>query len=338
MTSSAAVRVGVLILAGIALTVGFIWFFGGRSIGHPAVYESYFSESVQGLEAGAAVKYRGVTLGRVTDLGLVSAEYDSDKSADLDLIGYRQVFVRYEIDRAKLGQVPDIATAVGLGLRARLAAQGITGLSYLELDFVDAARYPAKRPPWTPKDPYIPSMPSTLTQVQDAAQEVLGKLNTVDFAALSSGLTQLVQDLRNELTSGGAHQALAETQTLLLTLHDAIVAADLPGLSAEARRSMQALRETVQSEDVKRLLASGAQSADRLARVVAQLPPLIAALQATAQRADNGTADAQQALVPLLRDMQATAQNLREVTEALRRAPAQVLLAPPPPRTGEAGR
>ena len=125
---------------------------------------------------------------------------------------------------------------------------------------------------------------------------------------------------------------------MLHTLNDAIQAADLPGLSAEARRSLQAVRATIQSEDVKRLLASGAQSADRLARAIAQLPPLIAALQATAQRADNGTADAQQALVPLLRDMQATTQNLREVTEALRRAPAQVLLASPPPRSGEAGR
>jgi hypothetical protein len=33
--------------------------------------------------------------------------------------------------------------------------------------------------------------------------------------------------------------------------------------------------------------------------------------------------------------MQAAAQNLREITEALRQAPAQVLLAPPPPRSSE---
>jgi ABC-type transporter Mla subunit MlaD len=86
---------------------------------------------------------------------------------------------------------------------------------------------------------------------------------------------------------------------------------------------------------MKRLLAGGAQSADRLARAAAQLPPLIAALQATTQRADGGVADLQRALVPLLRDMQAAAQNLREITEALRQAPAQVLLAPPPPRSSE---
>ncbi|MGA3403158.1 MAG: MlaD family protein [Acetobacteraceae bacterium] len=334
-TSGAATRVGLLILVGIALTLGFVWFLGGWTVGHAARCESYFNESVQGLEVGAEVKYRGVTLGRVTEIGLVSTEYDAGQKLAVTWASYRQVFVRYELDRAGMGQMPDTATMVHLGLRARLAAQGITGLSYIELDFVDPARYPEESPPWRPKAAYIPSVPSTLTQVQDAAQQVLAKLNTVDFAALATSLTQLVQDLREELTSGGAHAALEQTQELLRTLHDAVQAADLPGLSAEWRRTALAVRDTVQGEDMKRLLAGGAQSADRLARAAAQLPPLIAALQATTQRADGGVADLQRALVPLLRDMQAAAQNLREITEALRQAPAQVLLAPPPPRSSE---
>lgn len=328
-------RVGLLLVAGLALALGFGWFFGGQTIGHAAVLESYFSESVQGLEVGAAVKYRGVTLGRVTDIGLVSAEYEIGRTPDLDLAAYREVFVRYDVDRGKLGPVPDTTTAVRLGLRARLASQGITGLSYIELDFTDPARYPPEHLLWTPKADVIPTIPSTLAQVQNAAQQVLARLNTVDFAALSGSLNQLVQDLHAELTSGDTHQALQQTQALVHTLQEAVQAADLPALSAELRRSAQTVRELVQSNDVKRLLDGGAQSVDRLARAMSQLPPLIAALQTTVQRAGNGTADTQQALVPLLRDMQATAQNLREVTEALRGAPAQVLLGQPPPRVVE---
>jgi ABC-type transporter Mla subunit MlaD len=328
----AALRVGLLIIGGIALTVGFVWFFGGRSIGHATVYESYFTESVQGLEVGAAVKYRGVTLGRVTEIGVVSAEYDTGQPAEVDMSTYRQVFVRYEIDRAKLGHVPDTETAVKLGLRARLASQGITGLSYIELDFVDPARYPAQPPPWQPKADYIPSIPSTLAQVQDAAQQVLQKLNTVDLAALTASVTGVLQDLHEELTSGDVHAVLHQTERLLGGLNDAVQRADLPGLSAEFRRAAGAVQAAAQGNDTKRLLAGGAQSADRLARAAAQLPPLIAALQSTVQRTDSGIADIQTALVPLLRDLQATAQNLREVTEALRQAPAQVLLAAPPPR------
>ena len=60
-------------------------------------------------------------------------------------------------------------------------------------------------------------------------------------------------------------------------------------------------------------------------------------MQATAQRAGNGTSDLEQGLVPLLRDMQATAQNLREMSESLRRYPAQVF-GQPPPRGAEPAR
>jgi ABC-type transporter Mla subunit MlaD len=338
MAAGAPLRVGALIAGGLALMVAFVWFFGARTIGHAVVYESYFTESVQGLEVGAAVKYRGVTVGRVTDIGLVSPEYEPGEQLELDRPSYRQVFVRYELDSARLGKTPDTETVVRVGLRARLAAQGITGLSYIELDFVDPARYPAQLPPWRPKAAFIPSMPSTLAQVQDAAQQVLARLNTVDFVALSGALTQLLIELRGELISGDAHQALVGTQGLLHTMRTAVQAADLPALTAELRRTSQATREVVQGEDMKRLLAGSARAADRLARVTAQLPALIAALQTTVQRADAGTADAQQALVPLLRDLRTSAQNLREMTAALRQAPGQILLAAPPPRASEPAR
>ena len=106
---------------------------------------------MQGLEIGAPVKYRGVTIGRVTDIGLVSAEYGGGQPIDVERSTYRLVFVRYEVDTTKIGQMPDTARPWQLGLRARLASQGITGLSYLELDFVDPARYPALDVPWQPK-------------------------------------------------------------------------------------------------------------------------------------------------------------------------------------------
>ena len=56
-------RVGLLILAGIALAVGFVMFFtAGRLNRHSEIFETYFRESVQGLDVGAPVRYRGVDL------------------------------------------------------------------------------------------------------------------------------------------------------------------------------------------------------------------------------------------------------------------------------------
>jgi ABC-type transporter Mla subunit MlaD len=326
-------RVGLLIVGGVVLLVAMIWFLTGNQIGGGTVFESYFSESVQGLEVGAAVKYRGVTIGRVADMGLVSAEYGGSQPLDVTSITYRLVFVRFVVDTAKIGKVPDVQQAISVGLRTRLASQGITGLSYLELDFVSPERYPALVVPWQPKATYIPSMPSTFSQVQDAAQQVLAKLNRLDFEKLGTDLDALLVDLRSALGQGDVHQTLQEATNLLRSTRDAVNAADLPGLSADIRQTSVALRGTLQGEQLRKLIDNASLAADRLATATAKLPALIASVQATAQRAGNGTADLEQGLIPLLRDMQATAGNLREMSDSLRRYPAQVFGQPPPRST-----
>jgi ABC-type transporter Mla subunit MlaD len=330
-------RVGVLILAGIALLLGLLWFIGGNSFRSGTVYESYFSESVQGLEVGAPVKYRGVTVGRVTDLGLVNAEYGTGMPLDFQHSTSRLVFARFEVDTRRIGQVPDTTAAVALGFRARLASQGLTGLAYLELDFVDPKEYPPLQVPWQPEAEYIPSMPSTLSQVQVAAEHLLDKLNHTDIDQLADQASGLLKDLRADIATGDVHTTLSEATALLRATHDAVTAADVPGLMADIRQTSASLRDTVQGEKVQALLSNAGVAAARLADAAAKLPPLIAALQVTTTRIGNGTADVEQGVIPVLRDVQASAQNLRELSDMLRQYPAGALSGPPP-RNGGASR
>lgn len=326
-------RVGVMIIAGVALLLALLWFIGGNRFQKGTLYESYFSESVQGLEAGAPVKYRGVTVGRVTNLGLVTAEYGAGMPLDFQHSTSRLVFVRFELDTSKIGRVPDTETAVSLGLRARLASQGLTGLTYLELDFVDPKQYPALQVPWQPEAEYIPSMPSTLSQVQIAAEHLLDKLNAMDLDQLAHEASGLLKDLRADIATGDVHTTLTEATALLRTTNQAVQAADLPGLTADIQRTSTALRDTVQGEKVQTLLSNASVAAARLAEASARLPPLIASLQTTTQRIGNSTADVEQGLIPVLRDVQAASQNLRELTDLLRRYPGGVFSAPPPRST-----
>jgi ABC-type transporter Mla subunit MlaD len=295
---------------------------------------------VEGLEVGAPVKYRGVTVGRVIETGLVTAEYGTHNlPMELDQQTYRLVFVRFVVDPARIGlpaaQVSDPTAAVQFGLRVRLASQGITGLTYAELDFVDPEKYPALDVPWTPRDPYIPSMPSTLLELKNQATEFLAKLNRLDLDGVIASLTGLVGDVRGNLDHGDLHLTLARSAELLRTVNDAVRAADLPGLTADLRHTSEALRAVAADPDLHRTLANAAVATDHLAAASARLGPLIAVLQATAGRVGNGTADLQQALLPILRDAEAAAANLRDTTEELRRYPPQFLLATPPPHMQE---
>ena len=303
---AAALRVGALLLAGGAAVIGLVLFLSGNKVRNGQRFESYFQESVQGLDVGAAVKFRGVSLGEVTQIGLVSVLYPkAEPTQSSGAIGQRSlqlVVVRYTIDPQKAGTVMDPDRAAQLGLRARLASQGITGLAYVELDFVNPARFPAGLVPWTPQDRLLPSMPSTITQVQDAGQALLAKLQAFDFGALNASVEHALTELDRQVTS-----------------------ADLPGLTAELKATAQALRATVQGRPVQDMVAAARLAALRLTVLIDQL-------QRTTARADDGIADLQQRLEPLLRDAAVTAANLRQTSETLRRDPASLLLAAPPPR------
>lgn len=331
---AAALRVGLLILAALGLGFGLMLFLTRNRISAGDHYETYFAESVQGLDVGAPVKFRGVTLGQVTRIGLVSAEYGAGPPAEMRASTYQLVFVRYVIDPARLGQVPSAEAAIREGLRVRLASQGLTGVNYLELDFVSPDRYPPLAVPWTPRAPYIPSMPSTISVVQDAARKLLSRFEKVDVDALAGNVGGLVTELRGELRDGDAHRALAGAAELVDELRSELRQADLPALAGQLRGTAADVRAVVRGREMQGLLSNLSLAAARFAGAATQLPPLLTALQATARHADAGSADLEAELGPLLRDVRTAATNLRELSEALRRDPSQVLLGGAPPRSG----
>lgn len=327
-------RVGLLIVLGLGAIIGLAIFLGGDRIRHGMFYETYFSETVQGLEVGAPVKFRGVTLGHVTEIGLVAAEYlKGDMQASTGgKSTSRLVFVRFEVDPKRVGSIPDIQASVANGLRARLASQGITGLSYLELDVVAPYRYPPLDVPWTPNAEYIPSMPSTLMQVQDAAQSILTKLQAIDTEALSNSLIGLLNDLREELAKGDVHATLAGAQTLLDTLNGAVKGADLPALTAELQSTLKGVNGMVNGPQLQQLLANASMASERLAQAAQKIGPLLSTTDTTVKHLDDGRADLLAQLAPILRDARAAVANLRETSEALRGYPAQTFFGGPPPR------
>lgn len=319
---AAFLRVGLLIVAGAAALIALVWFLGGSGIKHGALYETYFSESVQGLEIGVAVRYRGVAVGQVTEIGLVTAEYGDGSDTNIDQATYRLVYVRYLVDAKRVGKVPDTATAVKAGLRAKLASAGLTGVTYIELDFLDPLRNPATPIPWTPRGEYIPSVPTTLSRLEDAVRQTLEQFNHMDLVRIVDNANKVLNDL----------------DRLVVGVEAQVTGADLPGLAADLKQTSLALRTVAQNPDIGRVLSGSAAATEKLTQAIAQIPPLIAAVQGVTRRADGGVADTQQALVPLLRDLLAATANLRDMTDALRRDPAQILTGAPPPRQSGSGR
>lgn len=316
-TSRLYLRVGALIVAGAALMVGFVLFLTAGRFGEQGViFETYLRESVQGLEIGSGVRYRGVAIGRITEISLAGAEYGQGQATAFTG-AFQLVVVRYAVDMTKVGPVPEHAVAMDMGLRTRLASQGLTGLSYLELDFVDSARgQPMPELPWTPRYSFIPSTPSTITAVTSAAEAFIERIGRLDIEGLVNGATLLITDLRGQLGDGDVAVLVREGSATLRTL----------------RETAAALQGIAQSPDLRATLANANAATAELRTALNRLPALIQAMETTVRTARTLSSDTQADLAPILRDLRATTANLRETTEALRRSPGQAIFGGPPER------
>lgn len=316
--------VGLLVLAGAVLLVGFVLFLtADRLRSGDALFETYTRESVQGLEVGSPVRYRGVQIGRVAGIALAAAEYR--RPAGENFAGaFQLVVVRFTVDLARTGDIPSTEGAVAAGLRTRLATQGLTGVTYIELDFVDPDRFPAPSVPWQPIHPVIPNQPSTAAQVQTAAETLLRRLEGVPVEEIVANLNGVLLDIRSRLESPEADALLRESAALLQDLRGQVDQAQIPAAIGELRGAAAGVRGLAEGREVRALLAELTRTTQELRRVAQSLGPTVGRVNAT-------VGDVQADLAPILRDLRAATSNLRETTEALRRSPSQALLGAPPP-------
>ena len=168
--------------------------------------ETYFNESVQGLDIGSKMKYRGVVIGEVTRISFTYVKYEQDKPMTQRK---RYVLVEAQLEPRLVGgrAANDIASPestkieVERGLRVHLAPQGITGTNYLELDYVDPLPAAVLPIDWVPDNIYIPSTPSTVTTFVNAASEIVDRLHRLDIETTLANLNKLLTTATDRVAS-----------------------------------------------------------------------------------------------------------------------------------------
>jgi phospholipid/cholesterol/gamma-HCH transport system substrate-binding protein len=183
-------KLGLFVLLGIGATLGALFWLGARRLrreSFPAV--SYFDESVQGLDVGSPVKFRGVTVGTVSDITVAPDHRHVQVTADM----YVDALVRLGL-RTRAPKQGEEFTAPNW--RVQLASAGITGVRFIQTDFFDPERYPPPQLPFEPPWNYVPSVPSTLKNVEEQAVEIMNRL-----PALADRAKDTLTDVRKTLAS-----------------------------------------------------------------------------------------------------------------------------------------
>lgn len=240
-------KLGFFVLIAILAAIGVTFWIGARRFERDSFKAiSYFDESVQGLEVGSPVKWRGVTVGTVAEITVAPDGRQVQVTSDI----YTDA-----LQRLGLAQPREGGAFIDPNLRMQLASAGITGVRFLQTDFFDPERYPPPAlsfaPPWN----YVPSTRSTLKSVEDSALDILNK-----FPDLEDDARQALVDLRRTLGS-------VDRATAWIQADDGSV----NRLLIELRAASVKLQHTLDEAALGRTAASLRQSADEVKAAATQV-------------------------------------------------------------------
>lgn len=252
------VVIGAFVLSAIALAVvGLLVFGSGQLFRHMTQFVCFFPGTVDGLNVGAPVRFKGVEVGSVKDIRLrLSSEPGAVTSARVSQ-GLR-IPVTIEIDNDRLAdqgaaRVDDraIQRLVELGLRAQLAAQSlVTGLLFVQLDF--RPDIPAEFV--LPRDSAIgeiPTIPTTLEQVQSAAAQVIDKLEEIHFDQLINSAIATINGIHELVDRPEIKATIDQLPATMAKVDDAIASVRelVDSINREKTPLMDSLRATSANAD-----------------------------------------------------------------------------------------
>lgn len=265
--------IGAFVVGGILLfIIAFILLGAGSFSGVKPAAIAYFEDSVSGLDIGAPVKFRGVTIGKVSQVLLrTEGQGPGDHSVPVVMEFTSDLLTRRGLDQALLDN-RGLRGSIEKGLRAKLQQQSvITGVLYVELDYFQDTAY--RLHDAKPTLPEIPTLPSNLGALTKAVSQTLDQLSRVDFVSITKKVDSILgrldkgaSQIEFEKINGNLVQAsgnLAKvTGDPVVSKAVADFAAAMHGVDALVRR-LNAKVDPV-SEDLRNMASAGRKALERL--------------------------------------------------------------------------
>ena len=319
--------IGAFVFGAIVIAIGAVLFFGSANLfARKQLFETYFQQTVNGLAVGSNVKYKGVTVGKVTRVQL---KFQGADEAPV-------VRVIYEINTDNLlnkyGLSIDLSDrqrhekAIGNGFRAKLDFESlISGQLFIALDFYKDAAAPVLHANDNNVDIFeIPPQPSDIDAILADLTKAIGNIGSVDFASLAK-----------------------ELQGVLKSADAAIVSLHLGQLGPSIDKAANSISNLANGDQVKGALVSVRESFDQLTATLKSLNPAVGDLKPTLDQAkaaltnlQKSTAQLDQILKPdsslryqldsSLSEISSAATAIQQLSDFLQRHPNSILFGRKP--------
>lgn len=301
--------VGIFICVALALGVGAILLFtSARLFSQTDKYILYFDGSVLGLNPGAPVKFRGVTVGSVREILIHHNQHERDRAMPVII----------ELDRSVLKNKSDYVINVSdkerfkrmidLGLRATIEAQSlVTGLLYVELEFRSE---PAPAVYHQVRDEFL-EIPTQQTKIQLLIENIAD----IDFKQLMGQLTTLASNLQTNLGALNMTEINEGLTNLLTKLNQLVRSDDLTNAVISLHKTLDKLSTRIDplADQAEGLLGDAR-------KAVTDAKDAIGDARKSLAHFDETLRTAQDAIAPqasLRRELASTMQNISEAARSI---------------------
>lgn len=232
-------RLGAFVLVTLLVVVATAVFFVQQMRSRPVLeVVTYTPENVSGLDVSSPVRYRGVTVGKVSNLRI-------EPGGRLIEIGFDIFLDRITTLGADVTRLTAAdAQSTFAQLRAQIIRNPVTGESYLLLDA------PTDAPPpmalsFTPDRLYVPSIPSPLAAVRDQLPA---------FIERAEATLATFRDIINRIPD-----SLNRSDRFFTNIERIFQQSDLPTLSADSRKFFEKTSAQFDgmAADLNKLIGSG---------------------------------------------------------------------------------
>ena len=307
--------IGLFVLGGTIILIGIIiWFSASQFMKENVNYVTYFDGSVEGLEVGSPVKYLGVPVGTVKDIGvaedgrLIEVVMSVDKSLDIKK-----------------------------NLRVKSELAGIAGGKFLQLYYPDDTTMMKLHPQlnFKPKFPLIMSAPSGIQELEIAAREIMNNLLQFQVKDLNDEAIRLFRSTSDFFSNEELYGIIAEVNNAGIKLNSILQKVDtsnfMPNLEKTSQMLYQATMDLAEFSDKLGLKLEDLKLKEHLDNAFLQVDSLIYDSRNAVDRASYQSENVLYTINETLQILKRTNADLRKSLNIISDHPSQILLADPPP-------
>ena len=301
-------KLGLFVVTGVGLFLAVLVFLGAQSFETETVtYRTYFDESVQGLDVGSPVKFRGVTIGSVSGIDVAPDRRHVQVSCGIvvsQLVSLKLLDTTPKKLALPFGRKAPATLAVPPDLRMQLGSAGITGVKFISLDFFDVKDNPPPDLPFPAGENYIPAAPSMMKSLEDSIVKAVSRFPEIadQLLGVVSRANHVLSMVDQERLPQQASAALVRASEVLGSLQSSLKQANIGKLTSETAAMIGGLKHAIDDLDAMLMKMDGQ-----------------AGLLASAQRATDSIGDLAGGAKGLGSELSDTLRGVREAADSLQR-------------------